>query len=626
MINQKQEFEIRSQAFKFYLLIGLAKLFFFILLLKLGSLQIYHGKKLKDFSDNNRFKKQLLIAPRGLILDRNGKILAGNEKTAQLILHLNSELSIDNSLQKVSQIIQVPVKNLEAIIERSKKINGLFYPVVLKNNLSLMEIHKLKQLYWNHAEIQVREVEKRFYPLKESGSQVLGFIGPISKKEFHKLNKQKRIVYLGDIVGKSGLEKKYDQELKGKNGFSMLEVDAQNRPSGKINLHPIRFPQIKPVKGKDLVLTLDKNLQNFALKAMRRNDSIGPRTGSVVVMKTNGEILTLLSEPGFDPNIISSSIDKVLWNQWSAKGSKIFINKSLQEHYSPGSVFKPFIALAALEEGIIAKDSLISSPGALKIGRKIFHDHNPSGHGKINLITAIEKSANTFFYQIAEQLRIEKIYSYARLFGFGEKTKIDILGESSGFFPHPSWKEKKFKKKWQRGDTINISIGQGDFLATLLQLTVAYNALATQGLIVQPFIVKKTPLGHINKPFIRDSLTDKIQRKHFVTIQESLKQVVEGHQGTARWYKLPSIAFSGKTGTAQVISLAKHKLYRKCKTLPKKHKHHGWFLGFAPSDKPEIVVAVFTEHSCSGSSGSAPIARDIIRYHLKTQKGLKNIK
>ena len=271
------------------------------------------------------------------------------------------------------------MEKLKQIINRGIKQNGPFHPVVLKENLSLMETHRLKQFHWDHPEIQVRTIEKRIYPLKENGAQILGFIGLLSKKEVRNLKKSKQIFHLGDIVGKSGLEKIYNKELKGQNGFSMVEVDAQNRISESDSSDPFYSLRIEPKKGQDVVLTIDADLQKFALKAMRREDSIGPRTGAILVMKTNGEILAMLSEPSFDPNLLSSHIDKSLWEKWSVKGSKVFINKGVQEHYSPGSVFKPFVALAALQAGVITKDTLINSPGALKIGGRMFHDYNPFG-------------------------------------------------------------------------------------------------------------------------------------------------------------------------------------------------------------------------------------------------------
>ncbi len=613
-MDHRQEAEIQSQAFKFYLLTALTGALFFVLLLRLASLQIYQGERLKSFSDSNRLKRQLLPAPRGLIVDRHGQILAGNKKTAQLILHPGSPRSLKAGLEKISQIIQIPLEKIEEGIEKRQKRDGPFYPVILKKDLSLMEIHKLKQALWDYPEIQVMEIEKRVYPLSESGSQALGFIGSISKREIRKFKRQKRAFHWGDLVGKSGLEKKYDQRLKGQNGWLLLETDAQNRLSGRDISQPFDFLKIHPVKGKDLALTIDKNLQRLALKAMLRADAIGPRSGAVIVMRANGEILAALSEPGFDPNILSSNIDSALWEKWSAKESKVFINKALQEHYSPGSLFKPFVALAALEEGVITDKTKLHSGAAFKVGKRVFHDHSPLGHGDINVVTALEKSANTFFYQVADQLGIEKIYRYARLFGFGRKTQIDIAGERAGLLPHPSWRKRRFNEKWRRGDTINISIGQGDLLATLLQLAVAYNAIATQGLVVRPF------LARLNKPVILDSLTDRIKREHFMTVKEGLRLVVEGGQGTARRHRLDFVSFSGKTGTAQVISLAGDKIYQKCRLMRKRRRHHGWFVGFAPSRQPEIVVAVFTEHSCSGSGGSAPVARDIMRYYFKNRR------
>lgn len=615
--GQEQELEIKSQAWRFHILILVTVCLGAVILLRLFHLQVYQGEKLKEFSNSNRFKKQLLKAPRGLILDRYHHILAGNKKTAQAVIHLNQGRYSEDSLKKASLIIKSPLPQLKEKIEREKKRSGIFHPIVLKNNLSLTEIYQLKQLHWDHADIQVREWERRVYPLKENGSQFLGFIGPLSKKDIQTLKKKKEIFHFGEFIGKSGLEKIYNQNLKGQNGFSMLEVDAQNRLANPSSSYPFNLLKIEPKKGQNLILTIDKSLQAVALKAMQRTDALGPRAGAVLVMRNNGEILTMLSQPGFDPNVLSSQIDNSLWKKWSSKGSKVFINKSFQEHYSPGSLFKPFVALAALEEGLISKETLLNAPGTFRIGRRIYHDHKISGHGNINVITALEKSANTFFYQIADQMGIEKINSYARLFGFGKKTQIRLLGESSGLLPGPLWKKKYFNQSWQRGDTINISIGQGDLLTTLLQLAVAYNAIATEGLLFKPFLLKQQPDGTTTKPVVLDSLTDRIQRKHFMTIKEGLKKVVEGTAGTARRYKLPSLSFSGKTGTAQVISLSASKIYSKCEQLPKLHRHHGWFVSFAPSDQPEIVVAVFTENSCSGSRGSAPIAKDIIQFYME---------
>ena len=622
MIDQRQEIEIKTQTYKFLFLISFTILLFLALLLRLGFLQIYQGDYLKKLSDNNRFKKQVLIAPRGQILDRSGKVLVGNRKLSQLIISINSKTSLDERLKKISNIVKIPVQTLKERVALSKRKYSPVHPVVLLEEMQVRTAHKITQLMWDYPDIQVQMSERRIYSLKENGSQMFGFIGAISKEEIQRLRKENRRVYLSDIVGKSGLERLYDKELKGENGFSMIEVDAQNRVSIQNSEHPFSSFRIDSRKGRDITLTLDKDLQNFALKALRRKDSLYARIGSALVMKTNGEILALLSEPGFDPNIISSNIDEKLWQKWSSKDSKVFINKVFQENYSPGSVFKPFVGLAALQEGLITEKSLIDSKAVFRLGNKVFHDHNRSGYGKINLVTAIERSANTFFYQLADELGVDKLNYYAKMFGFGEKTQIKMKGEVSGLLPSPEWKRTKFNKKWQRGDTINLAIGQGDFLTTLLQLTVAYNAIATEGLIVKPFLVKQGDMA-VRSPGILDSLTDRIDRKHFVTLKKALKQVVQGEKGTARWYKLPFVSFSGKTGTAQVISLDSKSLYKDCIHLDKEYRHHGWFISFAPSDNPEIIVSVFTENSCSGSKGSASVARDIIQYYFKNKAYLQ---
>ncbi|MBC6415229.1 MAG: penicillin-binding protein 2 [Bdellovibrionales bacterium] len=609
MIDQKQEFEIKSHTHRFLFLISLTGFLFLILLLRLMYLQIYQGENFKHFSDNNRFKKKVLIAPRGLILDRKGKLFAGNTKVFQLIINTHTP-SLTQVLEKISKIIQKPLPDLREIIDKSQKRFNFFHPVVLKENLTLTEIHHLKQLQWIYPEIQVEEKEKRYYPLKENGAQLLGFIGSISKKEVKKIQKQNRQVYLSDIVGKSGLEKIYDKYLKGQNGFSLIEVNAQNHLLVTDSSY-FDFLKISPIQGENISLTLDKDLQEIALKALKRKDELYPRTGAVLIMKTNGEILALLSDPSFNPNKFSLGLSEQVWKNLSSKDSKVFINKVYQEHYPPGSVFKPFMALAALQEGLISEETLIHSPSTFRLGSSIFHDHNPLGYGKINVLTALERSSNTFFYQIGDQLGIDKMSYYSKLFRLGQKTGIELTKEASGYLP-----QRKKNQIWNLGDTINVSIGQGSLLTTLLQLAVAYNAIATEGILVKPFLVKKQG-QHMNVPVILDSISDRIDRKHFITVKKALYNVVQGAKGTARWYQLPFVEFSGKTGTVQVVSLKSKELYKNCLEMPLEKRHHGWFIGFAPSHKPEIIVAVFTNHSCSGSKGSASVARDIIEYYFK---------
>ena len=610
MIGQKEHFQIKSYKTEFTFLKTCVTFCFFILIGRLWFLQIHNGSDFRHFSNANRLKKQILIAPRGIVFDRNNKILIENKTIVELKMDLNYIKNLKETLYKISQIIHWPVEKIERRVEQQKKRYGLFHPLTIKRNLNLEEIYKLKLLHWDISGVYVQESIVRTYPLKENASQVLGFVGQVSKKEIKILTKSNPSIYQEEIIGKSGLEKRYDSQLRGVYGLSLVEVDAYNRITQKTK-SPYRFQNREPVQGMNLQLTLDKDIQEAAFQAMKRSDSIGPRKGSVIVMKTNGEILAWVSEPSFDPNAFSLELNEATWNQWIENSPKTFINKGLQERYSPGSTLKPFIALATLQEKIISEDTLIHSKGSFKLGNQIFHDSARLGHGYINVSQALERSANSFFYQAGLDLGIDKIVKYIKLFNFGSLTEIDLFGEIKGFVPTRKWKKRKFKVNWQLGETLHASIGQGYLFSTLLQLTVAYNTIATEGLIMKPFLRKE------DNPQTLDTLTDRIDRKYFKLIKQSLKQVVEGDRGTARFWRNPKFSFSGKTGTSQVVSLSSEKIYKNCKYLPLNKRHHGWFVSFAPSDKPEIIVTVLTEHSCSGSSGSVPVARDIIRAYLK---------
>ena len=613
--TQKEEQEIKARQIDFLFLKIIVTGCFILLTTRLWFLQIRHGDELKNFSNINRFKQQALLAPRGLMLDRNGKILVKNAATAQLKINLNETEDLETVLKKIAPIINWSEKKIKKRIEKNKKRYGIFHPIVITSHLNLREIHELKMLHWLHPEIYVEEGGARVYPLKENGSQIFGFAGQASQEDLKDLKNVKK----GELTGKAGLEKTYNKYLKGENGIAVIEVDAHNRISTDTPL-PFQLLNRKVRQGQNLSLTIDRDIQTAAFKAFQRTDAIGPRQGAVIVMKSNGEILAWVSSPGFDGNVFSSEISKSFWRQFILENKKSFINKGLQEHYSPGSAFKPFVALAALQEKIITEDTLIHSPAVFQLGRKVFHDHSRLGYGNINLETALEKSSNTFFYQVGLKLGVEKLAKYARLFRFGRKTNIELPGEVPGLVPTPQWKKKAIGQTWQEGETLTFAIGQGALLVTLLQLTVAYNIIATEGLVVQPFLVKRITGGRVQQPTTLDTLTDRLDRQHFKAVKKGLRKVVQGAGGTARWWNLPEMPFSGKTGTAQVISFSSEKIFKKCRRLPREQRHHGLFISFMPSNSPEIIISVLTEHSCHGSTGSVPVARDIIRAYYKKYK------
>lgn len=609
-ISQKEELEIKSHEMDFNVLHLIVIVCSALLGLRLWFLQIYAGEELQRYSNLNRLKRQTLKAPRGFILDREGQILAKNKTVVQLKINLNYIENLENTLKKLSPVIGEDALKMKKKIQILQKKTGTFHPITIKENLNWEEIYELKLLQWEMPGISVEEGFARTYPLKENGGQILGYTGQIEEKQLKK--KSSPSVHREQIIGKSGLEKTYDSHLKGTNGLSFVEVDALNRISPETTLQ-FDFLNRKPEKGQPVSLNISRHLQEKVFKAFNRKDSIGPRQGAAIVMKTNGEILAWVSWPSFDPNFFSFKMGPAAWSDFLIRSKKGFVNKGIQEHYAPGSTFKPFIALAALQEDLITEETLIDSTSLFRLGGYTYHDSVRQGHGLVNVVTALEKSANTFFYKTGLKLGVKNMAKYSHWFGFGQKTGIDLFNEKSG------WSLRKHLKSryWHPGDIVNLSIGQGYFLTTLLQLAVAYNAIATEGLIVRPFLLRAISGRKQGRPKILDTLTDRIKREHFQTVKKGLKKVVQGEGGTARYWNLKHIPFAGKTGTAQVISLSSNQIHRSCRQLPLEQRHHGWFVAFAPSENPKIIVAVLTEHSCAGSSGSVPVARDIIQAYYR---------
>ena len=600
-----------------------------VLVSRLWVLQIMDGEELRRYSENNRLKKTEISAPRGMIFDRRGNILVDNFLDLELTVTPQYINHLETAARDISSIIQIAPRHIMEKVRLEEKKYGPFRPIVIKKHLKLNQVVRLKLLQWNHAGLDIQETIIRHYPLKENGAHLFGYLGEISKSQIPAFNKKYRNRFHfqpGDLIGKNGLESVWESELRGKDGFSFVEVDVHNRkPLSEIaGLWSVK-PQ-DPHPGNNITLTIDKDLQEKAYLSLLRKDKIGIRHGSVVVMKNNGEILAWVSYPSYDPNIFSLGLSTAEWMKLADNPTKPLRNKPIQDHYAPGSVFKPIVALAALQEGLITKDTLIDSPKEIIFGRRTYHDYRKTGHGSINLISAMERSANVFFYKMGIDLGIDTIARYARLFHLGKKTNVKLEGEVSGFIPDSKWKKKHLGEAWQAGENLVHAIGQGFILVTPLQMALMYNTIATSGKIVQPFIVKKitdndNKVIHSFSARVIDTISEKeIKKEHFKTLQKALTKVVHGSQGTAKWWKVKDLKIAGKTGTAQVMSFSKESIYEKCLKRPLEQRHHGWFVAMAPADHPEITVSVLTEHSCSGSGGSAPVARDIIRAYFENKK------
>ncbi len=618
-----------SSRFKlFYFILFFA---FSILFIRLWYLQIVQGPELRDYSEKNRVKETKITAPRGFILDRNEEILVQNLPGFSVTISPQYATKLEQTSAAVAEILgldQVEVLNL---VKDSRRRNGPFRPVSIKDNLSLNEVFKLKLLRMNHPGLNIKENIVRSYPLKESGAQLFGYVGEISKHQIQSLNSKYPDINFeqGDIIGKSGLEEVWENKIRGIPGLNFVEVDAKGREATTDTPSFLGLKAYKNVPGYNLVLTIDKDVQIAAHNSMiNRDDKIGPRLGSLIAIKSNGEVLAWVNSPSFDPNEFSTGISGSLWARLINDPFKPLRNKVVQDHYSPGSTFKPIVALAALEEQIINENTIIHSPGSLRFGRRVYHDHTRHGHGNINVKQALERSSNVFFYKMGISLGIDNIHKYATALGLGSKTGINIANEVPGLMPNSDWKRRQYGEEWQPGENLSNAIGQGFVLTTPLQMALAFNAIGLEGKLYRPFIVKKltdhkdNTVEEFEPKLIKDlTIEDEngfhIDRKHFKIVKEGLRLVSNGEFGTARWHRIPGIEIAGKTGTSQVKSFTADQIYEKCHERPIDERHHGWFVGYAPADNPEITVAVLAEHACAGSSGGAPVVRDVIKAYFE---------
>lgn len=603
MSSNIQHWLYRYKSFSLYLKIGLL-----ILVARLFYLQVIKGMDFKSFSDSNYIKVQYIAPKRGLILDRNHKLLVKNLQMYQVELSPNNNSA--TSLKKLSLILKISDKKIKKTILSYKKNQSRHQNIPIKKYLNLTEIYQVQNLSLSYPNIILNQNPYRYSLIQDNGSQLFGSVG----KSFNKKSSY-------DLVGKSGLEKVWNTELFGKKGYNMIEVDSKGRNAPtKFKSFALKKEEAKP--GDNLVLTLDKDIQKVAYKAFQRKDTIGPRTGALIAMKTNGEIIAWVSSPSYNNNLFAKKIKSKTWKSLSTNPLKPLINKVIQNYYSPGSTFKPIVALAALEQGIITENTLLKAPSYLKFGNRYFHDHSKINHGNINLTKALEISNNVFFYQLGIDLGIKHIAYYARKLGLGRKTNINIPYEKAGLIPDKQWKRERFNKKWQKGENLVHAIGQGYILTTPLQILISYNTFATNGLVVKPQVVKSIinnngKIKRIFKPqIVRNLLKEGFRKENFEIIKRGLFEVANGEKGTAHWWKLKKYKFAGKTGTVQLRSFSKKNIYTNCPKLPLKERHHGWFIGFAPAHNPVITVAVLTEHSCHGSTGSVPLARDVMQAYL----------
>ena len=577
------------------------------LLTRLGWLQIVEYAHFAGLSKENRVRLMALPPNRGLIYDRNGVILAENRPTYHLELIPEQVEDIEATLQGLGEIVTISEQNIEQF-HTAMRTHRAFESISLRTRLSEEEVARLAVNRHSFPGMDVVARLSRHYPQGATAAHAIGYVGRISEKELNTIDVSN---YRGSShIGKTGLEKYYEDELHGIVGQQNVEVNAEGRILRVID-------KIPPLPGNNLVLNLDMELQHTAEQAL------GDFAGAVIVMQPKtGAILAFVSEPAYDPNLFVHGISVKGYKALREGDYKPLFNRALFGQYPPGSTLKPFIGLAGVVAKVIGHKQSIRCVGYYTLPNDEEHryrDWKKWGHGKVELADAIEQSCDVYFYELAHRLGINRMHDYLREFGFGDKTGIDLFGERSGLLPSKEWKRRVHNKIWYPGETLIAGIGQGYMLTTPLQLAVATSALANKGKKIQPRLLKemRDTNGEITAMAVPSISMIKLDKEdRWDHMHKAMQAVLRGKAGTARatGWKLKGYEMAGKTGTAQVFGIAQDEEYD-AETVARKLRDHALFIAFAPLEDPEIVVAIIEENGEHGSA-VAPIAKTIMDKYL----------
>ena len=596
----------RPPAWKIALLQYVIAVSFLGLLSGYWRLQIGQRQQYMDQAERNRIRNLPVIAPRGRILDREGRVLADNFPAFSVLLMRESSATLaPERVAGVARGLQLDPVELQHLMERTAKLPR-FQPVLLKQSATLEDIAFVESHRLEYPELDLIQVQQRLYPKHDVAAALLGYVGEVTEEMIAKPGSSYRP---GDVVGKFGIEGEYNQVLSGRDGMRRVVVNSRGQEMGSLTT-------INALPGNDLRLTLDLDLQ------MAAEVSLGDRAGAVVALNPRtGEVLAMVSHPSFDPNDFAKRIDPTEWNRLTNDPLKPLMNKAIQAQLAPGSVFKVVTATAALETGTIKPDFTLHCAGAVTIYDHLYHDwvwEKHRGHGTVDLHRAIRESCDVYFYTLGKMLGIEKLDYFANRLGLGERTGIDLPAEGSGLMPSPGWVQRAFKRKWWAGETISVAIGQGAVSVTPLQLAYMIGGIASGGFFPRPHLAFRDQLRVLgvdppDKPGRDLPLSDET----VAALKSGMWSVVNEGGGTGTAARCPGIEIAGKTGTAQVVSSELQEFAKKAE-----FNTNAWFVGYAPPDKPEIVVAALVMQG-GHSAVAVPIARDVIKAYFDKKLGPK---
>lgn len=572
---------------KKYLIYLFCSLIFFVLVARLAYLQLFTAEELSKESDKNSVKTITVTPPRGLMFDRNGKVLVDN-KPSYTVTITPSQFD-KNNLNEIAALLEMHPDSLLYEIKSYKGTNR-FNPAKIKRDVDFKVVSYIAENRDHLIGVDYQIDAIRYYPNNFRGSHAFGYAGEISPKQ---LEKQIGDYYKqGDVVGSNGLEANYENYLRGVKGYKFITVDVKGRELGNLNEGKNDIP---PVNGSDLILGMDKDLQEYAEKLM------ADKKGAVVAVDpANGDVLCFVSKPDFDLSLFSGKTDSKIFSALINDPEKPLFNRVIQTKYPPGSTWKMMMSLAALDAGIITTTSTIACPGSFTYGNRSFEDHG--AYGSINVTRAIEVSANVFYYKLGLQVGIDNYYKYGKMLGFGQKTGIDLPNETTGLLPSREYFDKRYGvNKWTPGFLVSLGIGQGELGVSPIQMAAYTAAIAMNGLYCQPHLVSKirNTSDNTEEPVKFEQRRIDLPQKYYDAVKKGMFLVVNGN-GTARGIMSKDFVLSGKTGTAQNTN----------------GKNHSWFVGFAPYDEPKIAICVLGENQGWGATFAAPLAAALMLRYL----------
>ena len=589
---------------------GLALIFLTLLLMaRMYYLQVVQFEHHSTLAENNRIHVQSLPPTRGMIYDRNGLVLADNRASFSLTLTRERAGDWEQVLNSIIEILELEPESRELFEKRIRQGRRPFEPVPVMFELSEEQIARIAVNQFRLPGVEVAASLVRYYPQKEHFAHSVGYVGRINENELKRLDP---VNYSGTHhVGKTGIERFYEEQLHGQVGYEEVETNARGRVLRVLN-------RVEPVSGQDIYLTLDSRLQEAAELAL------DGRRGAIVALDPNtGEVLAMVSQPSFDPNPFVTGISFKAYGLLRDSPDQPLFNRVLRGLYPPGSTIKPMMAVAGLDAEVITPASRVFDPGFYKLPN---HQHryrnwNRYGDGWVALDLALARSNDTYFYDLAHKLGVDRIHEYMTRFGFGQRVALDMFEETAGLMPSRDWKRSRYRQPWYPGETLILGIGQGYMQATPLQLAQSTSLMASKGRWMSPHLARS--VGGV-QPIVDAQMPDDIvlrDKNIWRAVQQGMEDVLHGTRGTAR--KVGDSALyriAGKSGTAQVVAIKQGERYNRDK-VQERHRDHALFIAYAPAEKPAITVAVMVENGESGSGVAAPVAKQVLDAWLLNEEG-----